>query len=100
MKNSLNVKKTNEKFRHFSSPDVMKLLLLTHHISTVTGNYTLLEIGRTSFIFTTAFILHGFVKWCVILLEATISRYVHCGHKGMDMSSNNMKVVCGVQMMV
>lgn len=23
----------NEKFSHFSSPDVMKLLLLTHHIS-------------------------------------------------------------------
>ncbi len=33
----------------------------------------------------------GFVTWCIILLEVASTRWVHCGHKGMD---NNSQVGC------
>lgn len=36
-----------------------------------------------------------FVNWCIILLEAGIRSWVHCGHKDMDMMSNNTQVGCG-----
>ena len=38
----------------------------------------------------------SFVTWHVILLEVAIRRWVHCGHKGMDIVSNNTQVGCGV----
>ncbi len=38
----------------------------------------------------------SFVKWCIILLEVAIRRWVHCSYKGMDMISNNTQVGCGV----
>ncbi len=31
----------------------------------------------------------SFVTWCIILLEVSIRRWVHCSHKGTDMVSNN-----------
>ena len=30
-----------------------------------------------------------FVTWCIIMLEVTIRRWVHCGHEGIHMLSNN-----------
>ncbi len=33
----------------------------------------------------------SFVKWCIILLEVFIRRWVHCSHKGMDMAINNTR---------
>ncbi len=38
----------------------------------------------------------SFVTWCIILLEVSLRRWVHCSHKGMDMVSNNTQVGCGV----
>ncbi|KAK0140286.1 hypothetical protein N1851_022728 [Merluccius polli] len=32
------------------------------------------------------------MTWRVILLEVAIRRWVHCGHKGMDMVSNNTQI--------
>ena len=34
----------------------------------------------------------SFVTWFMILLEVAIRRWVHCGHKGMVMVSNNTQV--------
>jgi len=38
--------------------------------------------------------------WCIILLEEAIKRWVHCGHKGTEMVSNNSQVGCGIQTML
>lgn len=38
----------------------------------------------------------SFVTWCVIQLEVTISRCVHCGHKGLDLISKITRVKCSV----
>lgn len=37
----------------------------------------------------------GFVTLHVILLEAAIERWVQCGHKGINMVSNNTQADCG-----
>ncbi len=37
----------------------------------------------------------SFVTWCIILLEVH-QKMVHCGHKGMDMVSNNTQVDRGL----
>ena len=37
----------------------------------------------------------SFVTWHIILLEVAIWRWVHCGHKAMDMINNNTQVGCG-----
>lgn len=38
----------------------------------------------------------NFVEFCIILLEAVIGRWVHCGSKGMNTVSNNTLKWCAV----
>lgn len=36
--------------------------------------------------------IQSFVTCHVILLEVVVTRWVHCGYKGMEMVSNNIQV--------
>lgn len=36
------------------------------------------------------------VTWCIILLEAVIRKWMHCGHKVMDIVTNNTQIFFGV----
>lgn len=38
----------------------------------------------------------SFVTWCTILLEAAVIRWVHSGHKGIDMVGKNTKLGCDI----
>ena len=41
-----------------------------------------------------------FVTWCIIMLEVAIRRWVHCGHEGMHMVSNNTQIGCAIHVMI
>ena len=38
----------------------------------------------------------SFVTWRVILPDVAMRRWLHCGHKGMDVVSCSIQVDCGV----
>ncbi len=54
-------------------------------------NSLLCSINQVEIIF-----FFSFVTWYVIILEVAITRWVHCGHKGLDMVSKNTQVGCGM----
>lgn len=39
-----------------------------------------------------------FLTWCIIMPEAAVIRWVHCGHKGIFMVSNHTHICCCIQM--